>query len=210
MRTLTEERRQAIITAAAGLFQEIGYERASMDAIARRVGGSKATLYNYFTSKEELFETIVRTYSANFMTEAAASLTEPGSESRSLEQKLTRFGELMLKVLTGENPALQIYRVVVGEAGHSDIGTLFRESGIRQSMEKLAQVMDEAIKTGELREGDPMFFAMQFGTLVKAETEILLFQRELPRFTPAQIKQMVSNGVKMFLYGALPRDGGKN
>ncbi|MFE8047399.1 TetR/AcrR family transcriptional regulator [Brenneria goodwinii] len=210
MRVLTEERRQAIITAAAQLFQEIGYERASMDAVARRVGGSKATLYNYFTSKEELFETVVRIYSARFMTDAAASLTEPGFESLSLEQKLTRFGEHMLQVLTGDNQALQIYRVVVGEAGHSDIGTLFRESGIRQSMEKLAQVMADAIQKGELGEGDPMYRAMQFATLVKAETEALLFQRELPRYTPAQIRQMVRNGVQLFLYGAVPRADGKN
>lgn len=205
MRTLTEERRQAIITAAAQLFQEIGYERASMDAVAKRVGGSKATLYNYFTSKEELFETVVRAYSARFLTDAADSLTEPGSESFSLEQKLTRFGERMLQVLTGDYQALQIYRVVIGEAGHSEIGRLFQESGILQSMEKLAQVMADATQKGELGEGEPMFLAMQFTTLVKAETEVLLLQRELPRYTPAQIKQMVRTGVRLFLYGAVPR-----
>lgn len=203
MRTLTEERRQAIITAAAQLFQEIGYERASMNEVAKRVGGSKATLYNYFTSKEELFETVVRTYSASFLADAAAELTKPGSDKLSIEQKLTRFGERMLQVLTGDNQALQIYRVVVGESGHSDIGILFRESGIRQSMEKLAQVMADAEQKGELIAGDPMLRAMQFTALVKAETDALLYQRELPRFTRAKIKQMVGRGVQLFLNGAL-------
>lgn len=205
MRKLTEDRRQAIVTAAAQLFQQIGYGRVSMDAVARSVGGSKATLYNYFSSKEELFETVVRTYSARFMAEAADSLTGPEAELLSLEQKLTRFGERMLQVLTGDKQALQIYRVVIGEAGHSDIGTLFLESGIRQSMEKLAQVMADAIQKGELADGDPMFLAMQFATLVKAETEILLFHRELPRYTPEQIKQMVRSGVRLFLYGVSRR-----
>ncbi|QTF08625.1 TetR/AcrR family transcriptional regulator [Brenneria izadpanahii] len=205
MRTLTEERRQAIITAAAQLFLEIGYERASMNEVAKRVGGSKATLYNYFTSKEELFETVVRTYSARFLTEAAAELTMPGNEALSLEQKLTRFGERMLQALTGDNQALQIYRVVVGEAGHSDIGILFRESGIQDSMEKLAQVMGEAVQKGELIEQEPMLLAMQFAALVKAETDALIFQRELPHFTPAKIQQMVKNGVRLFLNGAVRR-----
>ncbi|MFE8118878.1 TetR/AcrR family transcriptional regulator [Brenneria goodwinii] len=202
MRTLTEERRQAFITAAAQLFQEIGYERASMNEVAKRVGGSKATLYNYFTSKEELFESVVRTYSAGFLADAAAELTKPGSEALSIEQKLTRFGERMLQVLTGDNQALQIYRVVVGEAGHSDIGILFRESGIRQSMETLAQVMDDAVHKGELIEGEPMLRAMQFTALVKAETDVLIYQRELPYFTPAKIRRMVENGVRLFLNGA--------
>ncbi|MEC5341319.1 TetR/AcrR family transcriptional regulator [Brenneria populi] len=202
MRTLTEERRQAIITAAAQLFQEIGYERASMNEVAKRVGGSKATLYNYFSSKEELFETVVRTYSANFMTDAAAELTKPGSENLSIEQKLTLFGERMLQVLAGENQALQIYRVVVGESGHSDIGTLFHESGIRQSLETLAQAMADAAQKGELIAGDPELRVKQFTALVKAEADALLYQRELPRFTRAQIQQMVRNGVQLFLHGA--------
>lgn len=206
MRTLTEERRQAIITAAAQLFQEIGYERASMNEVAKRVGGSKATLYNYFTSKEALFETVVRTYSASFLTDAAAELTKPGSEDLSIEQKLTRFGERMLQVLTGDNQALQIYRVVVGEAGHSDIGILFRESGIRQSMEKLAQAMADATQKGELIEGEPMLRAMQFTALVKAEADAMIYQRDLPRFSRAKIQQMVRNGVQLFLNGAMPRE----
>ncbi|MEC5319832.1 TetR/AcrR family transcriptional regulator [Brenneria populi subsp. brevivirga] len=202
MRTLTEERRQAIITAAAQLFQEIGYERASMNEVAKRVGGSKATLYNYFSSKEALFETVVRTYSANFMTDAAAELTKPGSENLSIEQKLTLFGKRML---SGDNQALQIYRVVVGESGHSDIGVLFRESGIRQSMEKLAQTMADAAQKGELIAGDPMLRATQFTALVKAEADAMFYQRELPRFTRAQIQQMVRNGVQLFLHGATPQ-----
>ncbi|UDC36740.1 TetR/AcrR family transcriptional regulator (plasmid) [Klebsiella pneumoniae] len=205
MRKLTEERRQTIINAAAQLFQEIGYVRASMDAVAKRVGGSKATLYNYFSSKEELFETVIRTYSVNFMTAAADSLSEPGSELLSLEQRLLRFGERMLQVLADDNKALQLYRVVVGEAGYSDTGKLFYESGIRDSMEKLAQVMADAIQKGELAEGDPMLRAMQLTTLVKAETEGLLFQRELTRYTPEQIKQMVRRGVQTFLYGSVRR-----
>ncbi|MCG8710209.1 TetR/AcrR family transcriptional regulator [Brenneria sp. 4F2] len=204
MRTLTEERRQAIITAASQLFQEIGYERTSMNEVAKRVGGSKATLYNYFTSKEELFETVVRTYSARFLTDAAAELKAAGSEDLSLESKLTRFGERMLEALTGDNQALQIYRVVVGEAGHSDIGNLFRESGIRDSMEKLARVMADAVQKGELIDAEPMLLATQFAALVKAETDALLFQRELPCFTREKIQQMVGDGVRLFLNGAVP------
>ncbi|KAA9001345.1 TetR/AcrR family transcriptional regulator [Affinibrenneria salicis] len=205
MRTLTEERRQAIIDAASQLFQEMGYERASMNEVAKRVGGSKATLYNYFSSKEELFETVVRTYSTRFLTDAASQLTAANSKGLNFEQKLTQFGEGMLQVLSGDNQALQIYRVVVGEAGHSDIGKLFRESGSEESMEKLAQTMAEAMAKGELGEGEPMLRAQQFTSLVKSEVDVVVLQRELPRFSDAQIKVMVKNAVRLFLYGALPQ-----
>ena len=54
MRVRTEVKRQEIIRIAGELFEERGYDRTSMSAIAARVGGSKATLYGYFKSKEEL------------------------------------------------------------------------------------------------------------------------------------------------------------
>src|SRR3546814_3896105 len=54
MRTKSEARKDAILGVALEVFREVGFEAASMSQISARVGGSKATLYNYFASKEEL------------------------------------------------------------------------------------------------------------------------------------------------------------
>ncbi len=54
MKVKREARREAMLAVALDLFREVGFEAASMSQIAARVGGSKATLYNYFSSKEEL------------------------------------------------------------------------------------------------------------------------------------------------------------
>ncbi|HEX8601881.1 MAG TPA: TetR/AcrR family transcriptional regulator [Pseudoduganella sp.] len=54
MRTKSPIKRQAIIDAAAAAFEEFGVEQTSMSQIVERVGGSKATIYNYFASKEAL------------------------------------------------------------------------------------------------------------------------------------------------------------
>ncbi len=182
----------------------MGYERASMNEVAKRVGGSKATLYNYFSSKEELFETVVRTYSTRF---ERSSKRSPRCEKCQFDPgaKLIRFGERMLQVLAGDNQALQIYRVVIGEAGHSDIGSLFIESGISESMGTLSMLMAEAMRKGELTEGDPVIRAAQFTALVKAEADAMILKRDLPRYTSAQINLMARKGVHLFLYGALPR-----
>jgi AcrR family transcriptional regulator len=58
MRSRTLEKKSVIVRIAAEMFDELGYERASMSAIAARVGGSKATLYRYFMSKEELLRAV--------------------------------------------------------------------------------------------------------------------------------------------------------
>ena len=60
MRVRTEDKRQEIIEIAAQLFEDLGYDRTSMSLISERVGGSKATLYGYFKSKEELLLAVPR------------------------------------------------------------------------------------------------------------------------------------------------------
>ena len=59
MRVKTDQKRLAILAAAGELFREQGYSGASMAAVSERVGGSKATLYRYFQSKEDLFVTVL-------------------------------------------------------------------------------------------------------------------------------------------------------
>ena len=49
-----EQRRQAILSAAAALFAEGGYDALSLTAIADRVGLAKSNLYRYFESREEI------------------------------------------------------------------------------------------------------------------------------------------------------------
>ncbi len=50
-----EQRRQQIIDAAEQVFFKHGFESASMDMVAEQAELSKATLYMYFKSKEELY-----------------------------------------------------------------------------------------------------------------------------------------------------------
>jgi AcrR family transcriptional regulator len=57
---LTPERRRALtrehlLEAAAAVFGEKGYERASLDEIAKRAGFTKGAVYSNFANKEDLF-----------------------------------------------------------------------------------------------------------------------------------------------------------
>ena len=56
---LTEFHRGSILAAAERLFAEKGIEKTTMDDIARVAEYSKATLYVYFQSKEEIVNAIL-------------------------------------------------------------------------------------------------------------------------------------------------------
>ncbi|PRH78073.1 TetR/AcrR family transcriptional regulator [Streptomyces solincola] len=51
--------RQAILVAAASLFDEVGYEAATISAILKRSGVTKGALYFHFASKEELAQAVL-------------------------------------------------------------------------------------------------------------------------------------------------------
>lgn len=52
--------RDRVVACAAKLFVAQGFHGTSIDAIAKAVGGSRATIYQYFESKEEIFAELAR------------------------------------------------------------------------------------------------------------------------------------------------------
>src|SRR5947209_1034801 len=58
-RVRTEEKRDEIVRIASELFEKRGYDRCSMAALSEKLGGSKATLYGYFPSKEDLLRAVI-------------------------------------------------------------------------------------------------------------------------------------------------------
>lgn len=205
MKSRTEAFRATIVEAAASVFLEMGYERASMNEVTKRRGGSKATLYSYFASKEELFVAVVQMYAVAHLADAVSDVARDAQAPNDLKGALVRFAEKMLNVLTNDNTALAVYRMVIAEAGRSDVGMLFYESGPRECVNVLAQLMASAMQNGEIRTGDPKIFALQFLSLVTAETELRVFMRTSEALALPAISLMVERAVDMFLAGATPR-----
>src|SRR5215472_1710382 len=65
--------RERLLAAAAEEFGRVGLERASVDAISVGAGFGKGTVYNYFSSKEELFLSVVEAATAQAADSAAAA-----------------------------------------------------------------------------------------------------------------------------------------
>ncbi len=61
-----ERRRESLIEAAAAVFSRKGFANARVSDIAEEAGVGKGTLYEYFTSKEELFLAVFRYLDGQF------------------------------------------------------------------------------------------------------------------------------------------------
>ena len=202
MRAKTETRRQAILDAAAVVFQETGFERTTMAAICERLGYSKATLYNYFASKEELFSAVVfEATEAEFQ----ATLEALDTTLADMTEALQKFGRGLLTLLF--SPQVQaVRRMVVAEAGRSELGKQCYELGPVRNEAAAAAFLQHAMDAGRLRQADARIAALHLRGLLEAEwLDRFLFQTLEPISTE-EINATVGRAVAAFMaaYGPVP------
>jgi TetR/AcrR family transcriptional regulator, mexJK operon transcriptional repressor len=125
LRVRTETKRLSIIEIAGQMFMANGFAAVSMAQIAAAVGGSKATLYGYFSTKEDLFAAFVVELGKDHFADLLEGLK---TEGKPLD-RLISLGERYLKLALA--PDIQrINRMVVAEAERlPHIGKLFFDNG---------------------------------------------------------------------------------
>ena len=195
MRAKSETRRRAILEAASEVFQEMGFERATMAAICERLGYSKATLYNYFSSKEELFSAVA--FGATEI-EFQATLSALNTEAEDMTEALESFGRGLLTLLY--SPEVQaVRRLIVAESGRSELGRQCYELGPVRSEAALASFLEEAMKTGKLRHADARVASLHLRALLESELlDRFLFQT-MEQVSTEDIRGMVQRAVAMFM-----------
>lgn len=196
----TDVKRQHILTVAAQVFLELGFQRTSMAEICARVGGSKATLYNYFPSKEELFFEIMN-LSTEAEFEAVHSAIDPSTED--IAESLRNFGERLLTALY--SPEIRASRhLAISESGHTDLGRLVYERGVQRSQTHVADFIRTAMTLGKLRQADPLVATKHLHSLLEAELiDRFLFQL-LGEVCSEEIKEVTERAIAVFMaaYGA--------
>ena len=88
------ERRERILDAASTVLQECGYHAASMDRVAQHSAMSKRTLYQMFSSKQDLFHTLVSSRLFNVTAPFCHDINDPAAE---LTELLLALGEVILR-----------------------------------------------------------------------------------------------------------------
>jgi AcrR family transcriptional regulator len=156
-RVRTDEKRCEIIQAAAELFEKHGYDRCSMAALSERLGGSKATLYGYFPSKEELLRAVLDFQVA---TDADRIMREfPTSDD--LRESLILLGTAYLNKRTSALPITNI-RMVANQPAGSTMGKDFYENIIQPAFERLAGKFKALSDQGKLKRTDPKLMMLHW------------------------------------------------
>ncbi len=189
-----DQRRELILDVAQGVFLEEGFANASMSVIAARLGGSKGTLYNYFKSKEELFNAYVERRCLWQEEVFAAPL-----DGETPEETLRRIGRAYLtRALTDFN--LRNFRLIVAEAERSpEIGQTFYDAGPRMGAEHVAEVLAGMAADGHLDLEDSLGAAHQFLGMVQNRYFKARLCNAIPELTAKQIEDEAALATRTFL-----------
>jgi len=194
MRKKSETKRQAILDIAAETFREFGFERTSMSEICTRVGGSKATLYNYFKSKEDLFYEAILLGEMKKFDIVIVSLN---NDSDDYIKTLYVFGESFLTFLC--SPIVnENRRLVIAESRKSNLGIVVYENVIAKSHKAIAEFLEMAIEAKKIRSADTNVAAKHLIAIIKSEVEDELLYGVVNTIDNEQIKAIVKRAIDVF------------
>jgi len=194
-------KRYAILEAAKALFTELGYDGASMDAIAAQAGVSKLTVYSHFGDKQNLFICSVEALCVAWLPEEFFAAEQEGS----LREQLLRIGRLFL-TRASTQAAIATQRTLIAPRTDEHLRKMFWHAGPRKTEAALAKFLALHSARGELSIDDPKQAARWFFGLLRDQVFAHLLGGEAAALQPAQalqtsnpIEQHVSASVDFFL-----------
>lgn len=129
---MANERKIQIIKAAAKRFARHGLNKTTLDEVARDIRIGKATIYHYFTSKDDLYFATLQ-WECELFIEQVKIIFQ--SEASTITQKLTYY--LELKDIVSENNKL-IYEALL---------SFFNDKTLDQEKEILKQLFTQESET---------------------------------------------------------------
>ena len=166
-RPRSEEAHRKVLLAAIDLFAERGIEAASMDAIARASGVSKATIYKHWTDKEALLMEVLELVHGLKRQPVAMDSGDLAADLKAvlIQRPPDEFDQQRVLM----TPALIAY-----SATHEEFGLAWRRRVTEPARACLTEVLKRAMERGQITEPveiedavamlmGPMLYAHIFG-----------------------------------------------
>lgn len=133
---------RGVVDAAVAIISEVGFDGLTMEAVAKRAGVAKASVYRRFPSKVDL---------AVAACEAVSPALPPALDSGSVRDDLVAVLEALVDKLRGSDSG-RIMPAMVAASGHNqDVREVLRRySASRRS--RTTEVLRRAVDRGELRD----------------------------------------------------------
>jgi AcrR family transcriptional regulator len=192
----SDRRRALIISAALDVFLEFGFERASLDEIIKRSGGSKSTIYAQFGGKDALFFAILNDAAKNITLKASTISPRNSEEVRLLLVSVAEgiVGSVLREEIIG------LYKLAVEASRlHPAVGQLYFKGGPEKAQGDFAKLLKQLTSEKHLQVPDADLAAQYFfGMLLdKAHLKMSLGVARPP--SRKETARLIQGAVAVFL-----------
>lgn len=196
-RPTPDQRRAAMLNAAAAVFFEQGYAATSIDAIIERLGGSKRTIYNEFGNKEGLFTALV----SEIADRALSEFEIDKIKGRNLRETLLDFSRHMMRLYTAP-PLIGVYRSIVTEAHRfPELARTVYERGPGRATHRIAEFLEAAACNGEIQFGNCQLAAAHLIGMLRGNFHLSVVLGLRPAPSEEEIDEYVGSIIDIFLNG---------
>lgn len=151
-RRRAEARPDEVLDAALDLFTKRGFNRTTVEQVARRAGLSKGTVYLYFPSKKALLAGLVRRAVVPVADVALDVVANHRGDPRPVIRQLV--GLLAGKM--SDPKVFAVPKLVIREAvGAPEIAQMYREEVLDRAIPALAGLIAQGVEGGHIRKVDP-------------------------------------------------------
>jgi len=188
--------REKILAAATDLFLSRGFGATSIEAVAARAKIGKRTFYHRFRDKPALFRAVIERLLQRWLPQFDAAFEAPGQlatiPARSARRMLT---------MALEPEALALRRLLLTEAERfPELVEIVAGEGAAKAIERIAALLADATRAGEVQVSDPLFAATQFQEMILSVPmrRAMGFGKPL---TEAELDAWAERSVALFLHG---------
>lgn len=172
LQQIRDERKKQIMNAALKIFARRGIIGAKLSMIATEAGISQGLLYHYFTSKDELFITLVKQAIQESINGFELIYQIPGTPL----EKVRAFSKMFEE---GQLYFMLIYQARTSDGVPEKAKQLIKQHSMEKYViDKLEPLFIEGQKLGEFAQGDPKRLISSYFTVLAALMTLNISQDE--------------------------------
>ncbi len=182
---IQDDVRKILLTAASGIFARYGYQKTTVDDLAKSAGKGKSTFYYYYKSKEEIFKDVIEKEAQILRMKLIESISVDGDA-------LKKMKKYVITRLSSFDSLVNFYSALKDEAlEHFDFIEKIRSKYDAEQVNIIKMIFLEGIKNNVIELEDIDMAAESLAVVLKGLEYHLIFDKNPERINEQRINKII-------------------
>ena len=182
-----------IVSVSSGVFSKFGFKKATMEDIAFAAGMGKSSIYYYFKSKEEIFESVVKKEAHEISLELEKKVISVNDNPK---DKIRNYVLIRMQYL---KEMVNFYQTLKNDyLGNLAFTERIRKKYDKEEQQTIKKILEEGVNQGIFKVRNTKFAAIALVTFLKGLEITLLIDEEI---NLDQLEENLDEILQIMFYG---------